>query len=302
MNFSKRQLSYAAAALTVLIWSSSFTGISIALESFEPGHLVLLRFLIASLFLLAWSAFHTLPTISKKDWPLVIVLALLGLAGYHLLLIFGQDNLPAATTSLIVASIPIWVAFISFLFKSEKLGIKSWLAIFVSFTGVGMTVLSKASQLHFTYGATLVLLAAIFSASRYVFQVPLLARYGSHSLNMISIWIATIPMLYFSPKLIDSVQEASLASILAAIYIGTLPIYAYSIWSFAILHLSATFVASFLNIIPILATLIAWFVLGELPSPIALLGGCIAILGIFLLYFSRMNFPSKEKTSDSRTY
>lgn len=302
MNLSKRQLSYIAAIFTILIWSSSFTGISIALESFEPGHLVLLRFLVASLFLSLWSGFHKLPTIAKKDWPLVIILAIFGLAGYHLLLIFGQNNLPIATTSFIVASIPIWVALISFLFKSEKLGMKSWLAILLSFLGVSMTVLSKVSEFYFTYGAILVLLAAIFSASRYVFQVPLLARYGGHSLNVISVWIATIPMLFFFPGFIHSIQEASLSSILAAIYIGTLPIYAYSIWSFAILELSATFAASFLNLVPILATLLAWLVLGELPSPVASLGGCTAVLGIFFLYLSRVKFPLKEKISHGRLY
>ena len=302
MNLSKETLSYIAAFVTVLVWSSSFTGISIALESFNPEHLALLRFLIASFCLGVLSFFRPLPKIKKRDWPLIIVLSIVGLTGYHLFLNFGQRSLPAATTSFIVSSIPIWVALISFLFKKEQLGIKSWFAILLSFAGVVITIASKSREFHFEFAAVLVLLAAICTAIRYVFQIPLLARYGSLSLSIISIWIATLPMLYFSSDLIPSLRQASNSSILATLYIGTFPIFVYSIWSFATLHISATLVASFLNIIPILATIIAWLILGELPPSMTFVGGFIAILGIFILHFSKPKTLIKEKIDSERIY
>jgi hypothetical protein len=46
-----------AVSISILFWSSAFAGIRAGLHFYQPGHLALLRFLIASSFLIVYSVF-----------------------------------------------------------------------------------------------------------------------------------------------------------------------------------------------------------------------------------------------------
>lgn len=277
------QKAYLATAFTVLVWSSAFTGIAYALRSFTPERLVLFRFLAASASLALYALARGLKRADVRDLPRMAALGFVGITVYHVCLAFGQRHVPAGTASLIVATVPIWTALFGRLLGNERLNRLGWTAIFVSFLGVALIVLSRANDLSFSVAAGLVIISAISTSLMYVLQAPLVRKYGSIDWTIYCIWFGTLPLLVFLPGLGAEIAAAPSSAILAVLYIGTLPVYCYITWSYALIRLSPTFTTSFLNIGPIFSVLIAWFVLDELPSWLAVVGGGIAIGGVFLL-------------------
>ena len=70
----------------------------------------------------------------------------------------------------------------------------------------------------------------------------------------------------------------------AVIYLGIFPAaIAYVLWNYALARMPASLLSSFLYLSPVLASLIAWVWLGEVPALLTLVGGAIAILGVILV-------------------
>ena len=55
------------------------------------------------------------------------------------------------------------------------------------------------------------------------------------------------------------------------------------LWNYALARLPASLLSSFLYLSPVLASLIAWVWLGEVPSLLTVAGGTLAILGVILV-------------------
>src|SRR5690242_7762076 len=73
-----------AAALTLIVWSSSYAAIAYGLQAFAPGELILLRFLLASCCFAIPVLLGLVRLPPRRDWPAVIVLGLIGNVGYQL--------------------------------------------------------------------------------------------------------------------------------------------------------------------------------------------------------------------------
>ena len=82
----------------------------------------------------------------------------------------------------------------------------------------------------------------------------------------------------------DAVPPACLHATFAVIYLGIFPAaIAYVLWNYALARMPASLLSSFLYLSPVLASLIAWVWLGEVPALLTLVGGAIAILGVILV-------------------
>jgi drug/metabolite transporter (DMT)-like permease len=91
-------------------------------------------------------------------------------------------------------------------------------------------------------------------------------------------------MLVFLPGLPQAIQSAPLDATLAIVYLGVFPAaIAYLTWTYALSQIPASVVTSFLYVNPVLAILIAWVWISEVPTPISLVGGGLAIAGVVIV-------------------
>lgn len=285
----------AAITLTLVFWASAFAGIRAGLEAYAPGHLALFRFLVASAVLSGYATATKMRLPEARDLPAILLLGFLGITLYHVSLVYGEISVTAGAASLLIASGPVFTALLATVYLGERLNTWGWLGIVVSFLGVTLVALGEGRGVQFDMGAFLILLAA-FSASLYfVFQKPYLRKYSALQFAAYTIWAGTFFMFPFIPGLVQAIQVASLDSTLAVIYLGLFPAaLAYVTWTYALSRAPASIATSFLYLTPVLAILISWVWLTEVPLGLSLTGGFLSLLGVMLVNTKGRQQTSKE--------
>ena len=282
---------FALLLLLAVLWGSAFPGIKLGLEGLSAGHLTLLRHLVASacfLPFLALTGRKMLP--ARRDVPFFFLLGLLGYFFYHTALNFGELHVSAGAASLIIATAPAFTAVVAYFLLAERLSGLGWLGIGVSLGGVVLIVLGSGANLGFNLYALLILVSAVVTAFHAVLQKPLFERYKPVEVTAFATWAGTLPMLVFLPGLGADLSTAGTTPLLAAVYIGVVPsAVAYTLYAYALSQAPVTLVAAFLYMVPVFSLLFSWWLLGEVPGLLTLLGGGIAIAGIALVNRSRQN-------------
>jgi drug/metabolite transporter (DMT)-like permease len=272
-----------ALAVTILFWASGFAGIRAALRTFSPGHLVLFRFLLASGMLLVYAVLTRMALPALRDLPAITGIGFLGITVYQVAVNYGELTVTAGGASLIVATSPAFTAIMAVVFLKERLKAWGWLGIAISFAGVALITLGEGEGVQFSWGALLILLAAVVTGLYNVLQKPYLRRYSALQVGTCAIWAATLCMFVFLPGLRQAVRAAPREAILAVVYLGVFPgALAYVTWSYVLSQIQASVAGTMMYSVPVLAVLIAWLWLGEVPAVLSLVGGLVALVGIVL--------------------
>jgi drug/metabolite transporter (DMT)-like permease len=267
----------------VTLWASAFPAISVALKHYSPEHIALLRYGVASVVLAAVAVLGRWKLPARRDWVAIIAMGFLGFTVYNIALNKGQTHTSAGVASFIVNTAPVFMVIFATLFLRERLRPFGWLGIAVSFCGVALLALAKDAQhgLKLNPGAALILLAAVCYT---ILQKPYSHRYRPLVLVSCCIWAGTVFMLPFFGGLASEMQRAPLSTTLIVVYMGLFPTaIAYAIWAHVLSKIPASRAASFIYLVPVVATTMSHFWLGEVLASRALLGGVLALLGVVVV-------------------
>ena len=273
-----------AIAATLVLWASAFAGIKVGLEGYGPGELALLRFGVASVVLGLNAVLTRMRLPRPAELTRLIVAGLLGITVYHVALNYGERSVSAGAASLIIAAGPVFTALMAGVVLRERLTWWGWAGIAVSFTGVALITTGEGGGVRLEPGALLVMISAVSTAAYFIVSKPLLARFTPIEFTTYAIWAGTVPMLVWTPSLIAQMAEASAGSTAAVVYLGVFPAaVAYLAWSYALARMEASVLSAFLYLSPVLAILIAFVWVREVPSVISLVGGAIAVVGVAIV-------------------
>jgi drug/metabolite transporter (DMT)-like permease len=292
--------SLGAMAVVLVLWASAFAGIKAGLVSYSPGEVALLRFLVGSATLGVYAALTRMRLPEPRDWPGLAVAGLAGFTLYHVALNYGEMRVSAGAASLIIAAVPIFTALLAVVFLGERLRPAGWAGVAVSFLGVALITFGQGKGIAFDPYALLIVAAAAGSSVYFILQKPYLGRYSPLELTTYTMWAGTVPMLVFLPGLVKAVPHASPAATASVVYLGVFPAaIAYLAWSWILSRMPASVTASFLNVSPVLAIAIAAVWIGEVPTPLSIAGGAVAIAGVVLVN-TKGRMPRRPRPGSSR--
>jgi drug/metabolite transporter (DMT)-like permease len=274
----------AALGITIALWSSAFPGIRAALEGYSPGHLAVLRFLIASLAMGVYAVIARVRLPRRRDIPALFGLGFLGVTAYHLGLSYGEVTVSAGAASVLIATGPVFTTLLATAFLGERVSRRGWVGVAVAFAGVSLVAFGEGGGVHADIRALLILGAAFSTSLYFVLQKPYLRRYGASTFTCYTIWTGTLLLLPFAPGLGAQIAHAATGTTLAVVYLGIFPAaIAYATWAYALNRAPTAVVANFIYMVPVLAIAIAWVWRHEVPALLSLVGGVIAVSGVVLV-------------------
>jgi drug/metabolite transporter (DMT)-like permease len=283
-------LALAAALVTVTLWGSAFVAIRAVGPTFSPGALALGRLLVSLVLLGAAVVIGGSVAIRRETRPRrrdlagIAVFGVLFLGVYSVALNAAERLVDAGTAAMLINTGPVLIAVMAGVFLNEGFPRRLFAGGFVALSGCVLIGLAHAgSRAGGGLGVALLVVAAFAYASAVVVQKPLLARVSPLAVTWWGCVAATVACLPFAPALVADLRGAGAGAIAAVVYLGLAPTAAgFATWAYALRHMSAGRLASLAYLIPVVAILLGWALLGERPPWLAAVGGALCLVGVLL--------------------
>lgn len=289
-----RNLPAFAAAITVVLWALSFIGIRSAGQAFSPGALAVGRLVVAVVALsviVGIVAIGSRNPRAAKPWvpprgrslALVIAYGVAWFGGYTVVLNWAEQHLDAGTSALLVNFAPILVAIIAGLFLGEGFSPRLSTGIAIAFGGVVLITVGGAGPSADWLGVGLGLLAAVLYAGGVLVQKVALASVDALTATLWGAVAGLVVTLPFVPAALVEVRSASAADLAWMVFLGVGPTaVAFTTWAYALSRTSAGAMAATTLVVPALVIVASWLLLNEVPTPLRIVGGVLALVGVAL--------------------
>lgn len=314
---SLRFLGYGACALAGCLWGTGFYFGRLALNEMSVEHMVLYRFLFASLGMLPilWWNRRGRPSgqdrsMSRGDAGLLLLTAFLGIPVQFLVQFHGLALTTVSHASLMVGGMPVLLAAAVAIFGHERLDAFGWVAMIASTGGAALVALggdSQAPQGRAPLTGDLMVLFSLFIALFWIlWSKKLMENYrpmvisagtilsGTAMLAVVVFFEQIRAHLLGLPFEAFPFAHVSLRAWIALAISGLLcTSTTTSLWNWGIHHVPASRAGVFLNLEPVVGSILGVTLLGERLGSFGLLGGGM-ILASALAISMRGHDPEPE--------
>ncbi|MFN2572058.1 MAG: DMT family transporter, partial [Gemmatimonadales bacterium] len=153
----------------------------------------------------------------------------------------------------------------------------------LAFGGVLVIGVATSSGHASFIGVMLCLLAAFASAVGVVAEKPVLDRISALQVTWTCCAVGALFCLPYAPLLVRELKAAPGAGIGWLLFLGAFPTsISFTLWAYALARGSAGRLAATAYLVPPIAILMSWMVLGESPHLVAVLGGALCLVGVYI--------------------
>ena len=311
-------LAYSALLLAVTIWSIATVVIKATLDHVPLMSFLFYRFLIVGIIMLPFVWYETQKSpVNLKDLPTLIILGLLGQSG--ILFIFAGIKYTSAIDAAIIGAIaPLMIIALGHYYYKDKINTKLEIGLILATIGTLFVVFepalmdnSEVETLTRIFGNLLVILynfvfalyiilskkvmgerSGAVSETLRTFGIRALSKKYSPALHTaISFYVALLTFipLYAAEVLgafgeytfkIEHISNIGLAGILYMALLSSIVAYIAFQWGLDNSKVADSGVFTYLG--PVITLPAAYFMIGEIPSSIALTGSAIILIGVII--------------------
>ena len=301
-----RWAAYAVLAFSACLWGSGFLFGKIALRELSVGHMLLYRFGFGALGLLPFVAWRR-ERVPRAHLPLFVVAAVAGVPIQYIVQFEGLARTTVAHASLMIGTVPVLLALAAVLFAGERLDVGGWVLLAISTLGALLIAAGarsgNAAAGQATLGGDALVLASVTAGVAWVLlSKRLMGPDHGHSAFVVNAYVVILGTICLALWVLATEGappvHLSLATWLCLVTPGLLITALGSLlWNWGLTRVPATEAGAFVNIDPVIGTVLGVLVLHESLGATAILGG-IMIIGAALRFTLRSPVPPMPAPPD----
>lgn len=260
----------------ILVWSSAYPLIKIALDYISPIVLAVIRLVTGGIILTIYGRglFY-----GRKE----MIGGLINVALFMLFLNFGvMLSVNPALSATLIYTQPIFLVILSAVFLSKKPSVLQLLGVIIAISGA----IYSAGITGFNLGSIISLIGGLIWAIGTLYYQVFLIEKDVVKLNSFMALFSALFLLPFTP--INFYFKFTISGILVAVIIGiTAQAIGFIAWFNSIKQLGSFLSSSLSLLVPAMSYLFSFIMLDEVPTFQQLLGSAIVLLGVFLTIISQ---------------
>jgi drug/metabolite transporter (DMT)-like permease len=293
-------LGYGACAIAGCLWGTGFYFGRLALNEMSVEHMVLYRFLFASIGVLPVALLNRV-RLTAAEIRILLISAAFGIPIQFLIQFHGLAHTTVSHAALMVGTMPVLLGVAAVLFAGERLDPVGWIALFGSTFGAALIVLGghrgPAAQGEPTlYGDLLVVLSLCVALTWVLLSKKLMQSHSPVVVTAYTILTGTtmLALWILGPMILNPLRQTKVppppfthvsTAAWIALAVSGLACTATTtfLWNWGIHHVPASRAGVFLNIEPALGSYLGVRLLGEHLGPYAWVGGALILTAAIIL-------------------
>ena len=298
------RVSVALAFIAVcIIWGSTYLAIRFTIETAPPFFTAGTRWVIAGVLLYSVTRLRGASRPSKSHWSSAVIIGGLMLLFGHGAVVWSEQWILSGLTSILVATVPLWVALFEALNYRRRPEAMVLLALIVGFFGVVILVEDMPTSSGNIMGsivAVVVLLGALaWALGSFYSRTAKMpdSHFTGVAMQMIVGGILLLSASIATGELtglqLTSMSQRSFAALVYLIVFGSLVAFTSYIW--LLKQAAPSRVATYAYINPVVALLLGWAFAEELPTIRGLAAATIILISVAVITSrksERQNQPS----------
>jgi drug/metabolite transporter (DMT)-like permease len=289
----------AGAFIAAILFGASVVAVRVVVQDIPPLTLAILRFgqggFLLLLLLLIWA--RDLLRVGWHDVPYLILLGAIFFTIFPVTFNMSLRLTEASRGALMLATTPLWSGLLARVATGERLNIRQMCGVLMTFAGVGVALAEHGLIFVGTSlslaGDTFMLVTALCGAVYGVLAKRMLTRYKALTVTAYTMMFGTLLLVPFT-----FIEDPSSAlgrmrtdTIMLVFFLGIFGgAIGYFLWTFALTRLSPTQVAVYVNLNPMIATLLGATLLAEKLTGIFIAGFAAVLAGVLLV-----NLPGRVR-------
>jgi drug/metabolite transporter (DMT)-like permease len=275
--------------LAVLFWSGAFIAGKYTANIIDPITVTFLRFLIASVILTSYIKMR------KIEWPInrtliihSLILAIVGMIGYHIFFYKALELTTAIHASLIASTNPFFTYVLSIIFLKSQVKGKKFFYIMMAMMGVGLIVVDWQPSLIFSGGINpgdLIMFVGVFAWASYSILVKRYISIYNPMILTTSVFVTTTILLapFADYSKVLNLFSYPLNVVMGVFYMGIFPtVFGYMIQQYSIKEIGPEKTNIFINLVPVFTVVLSVVILGENLNILNMIAGAIVVSGVYL--------------------
>jgi drug/metabolite transporter (DMT)-like permease len=292
------------AFVAAILFGASVVAVRVSVQEVPPLTLAILRFGQGGILLALLLAIRSraLLRVGLHDVPYLLLLGAVLYAVFPVTFNAGLRLTQASRGALMLATMPLWSLLLARLTRKEHLTGRQTFGVVLTFAGVavvlaerGLTFSDKGAPLA---GDALMLATALCGAIYGVLAKKMLVRYNALTVTAYTMIFGTLLLVpvVFLERPFSAITRMHTNTVMLVLFLGIFGgAIGYFLWTSALSRLSPTQVAVYVNLNPMIATILGATLLAERLTAVFLAGFVAVLAGVLLV-----NLPARARASEHR--
>lgn len=303
VEMSRYTYAWLAVLTITVLWASSLILAKIVFVELTPITFVALRYTLACPVLIPMAYFtrrrqeegEKSQNSPREHWKILLIAGLAGPFLSQVIQYIGLDMTSASDAVLLVNFTPVFAVILAAAMIDERITAAKLLGLITATFGAIMIVVNPA-PVDPVISATRLLGDILLIGSTFLFAVNgIVGKIAVKSVDSVSVTLcstlAAVPFLWLSVVLFEDLSILLTLSVQAwviVIWIGIVnTAIAFMLYYESMKYIEASRVQIALNLIGVWGVLLSVPVLGEILSPLQILGGAVTIIGVIMVQRDR---------------